>query len=475
MSKRIEGIKEQIRSRIDSGAAGFIDGIPSIRDLMNILGETRHVVNAALKDLEDQGFLLCTAQKGFRVNPALKKAPVEFTQNSIRVVINEFMPWQIDFWCKIISRFEKLNAGCKVQPYFVRTEKQLAKILHASNGEPTVIIHYHDDHDSEVPLVPLTEIRRVGGSDLHQDDLLPGLRHSSDPYTIAYQVQPAMVFYNCDKNAPQPTGNWSLNEFLEWTRENFGAGSVGPINTNFLGEIMGLATVRQLDREVVRGKLERLIGAMAYVREHRLYNYNLTKPSQLQATRQLSTGVVDVIIRNSFYAKSIPSREEGNRPFSVYAAPLNEGACITPPLCYLAIAGLSCDKPSAEFFQYVLGEEAQLTMMRDGMGVSPFKRFGQKVIDNPAGVIPGFDSIVEQVMHRSCFSSQQEAAVDDKEKDFIVHLLTDKIILPVLSGKEDKNHKEMIEDYIARLDEYYSSQPAEPQLEILRRQLLASY
>lgn len=475
MSKRIKDIKEQIRGRIDSGATGFIDGIPSIRDLMSILGESRHIVNAALKELEDQGFLLCTAQKGFRVNPVVKKSPAISHKSAIKVVVNEFMPWQIDFWCKVITAFEKLNPQYKVQPYFVRTEKQLAKILHAGNGEPTVIIHFQDGDDNEIPLVPLAEIKRLCGSDLNHDDLLPALQRVSDPYTIPYQIQPAMVFYNSGNNPPVPSENWSLIDFLKWVNDNFGRSSTSPINTNFLGEVMGIANVNQLDHKVIRGKLEYLIDAIVFVRDHQLFYYDSVPPSQVQTIRQLSTGSVNVAIKNSFYTRAILSGGPGNKSFSVFAPPLEDKAMVSPPLCRLAMAGLSCDQASAKFFQYILDEKTQLKMMKEGVGVSPFRSFGQKAVESPDELIPGFAAVVRQAMERSEFLSLQEHSVDSEEKKFITHLLTDKIILPVLTGTCNRNYEKLISDYMTKLDEFNSSLPAEPQMEILRKQLLASY
>ena len=97
MSKRVDALKEKLRQRIVSGAAGYREGLPSLRELMQLFGESHHVVNSALKALEREGILLCQPYKGFQVARPYAAPVLVRSAAELNVIILEENIWQTGF------------------------------------------------------------------------------------------------------------------------------------------------------------------------------------------------------------------------------------------------------------------------------------------------------------------------------------------------------------------------------------------
>ena len=162
MSKRVDALKEKLRQRIVSGAAGYRESLPSLRELMQLFGESHHVVNSALKALEREGILLCQPYKGFQVTrPYAAPAPVRSAAAELNVIILEENIWQIDFWCWVVKQFELHHGDCRLSPRFLTDEAAVIEFLgRRPPDEPAVVVHATDAIVNAGPTIPRPEIAR---------------------------------------------------------------------------------------------------------------------------------------------------------------------------------------------------------------------------------------------------------------------------------------------------------------------------
>src|SRR5258706_10043957 len=100
-------LRKQIQQCIDLGELGFIDRLPSQRDLAKRFNVSSFVVFEALKTLETMGMVRCMPRKGAVVLRKSLDAPR--TRTVVNTLLRETRPWQVSYWYEVIARFEELH------------------------------------------------------------------------------------------------------------------------------------------------------------------------------------------------------------------------------------------------------------------------------------------------------------------------------------------------------------------------------
>ncbi len=439
MSRRIDGLKKTIKNNIAAREIGFLDTIPSIRDLTLLLGESRHVVNAALKELEEEKVLVCQPQKGFRINPALNHnsnvpAPVSAVE-TVEVIFTENLRWQTAHWTKMVKVFEKNNPGYKVMPRFLSNTEKAEEFINAGHGKPIVIVRTPPElFNGANHFIPVAEIERVLGEPLLAGaEMMPGLDRLLRNDAMPYILQPSMLLVRKNNQSDIPAlGSWG--SLIEWCHEQYGERCVVPINTHLLLQRIGLWQKELLDETQLRSRLELVAGLMGLVRKYNLYYVDLLREDSFSQMRRILDGSVRVMNRNSFYFGAIAEQcREHNVEF--YPLPLEENGFIDIPVCFAAIAGTACSQGAAKFFQFVLGRENQTAILAQFLGISPFRCWNQPVLDNPGKYPVNLNMVIRQILEVPEDKIIYEHRQFSELQDYINCLVTDKLILPLLAGE----------------------------------------
>ncbi len=468
MSKRIDQLKLELRRRIDLGSEGFVGKLPSIRELTVLFGESRHIVNAALKTLQSEGVLLVEPQKGFRVNPALH--PARVTQNRmIEVLICEDLPWEVDFWCRMIRRFEEQHPGWSVSCRFIEKPEPAREFLQRRGGAPTVIIRCEPELlTPDRVLVPLAAIERCCGVPLTSGPLLPG--REPDAYRLPYQVQCPMVFCAVRSGESEIPDCSSWRKLVESCDRLYGAESLLPFNPLILVQTLGLFRVTELAESELRRRLRELAEVIEFIQNRKLYRWNDIPEHRLGPTRMLlGNSNCRVLVRNSFHYGALcpPAPRSEIRLFPL---PLAADGYQMLPICQLALAGLGCEEPEAEFFRFLLGPEVQDSMMREGLGFSPFRAPLLRALARPELYPEGYDRIINMLLAQPT-PLTPETAHTSRLADQVNMMLVDHLLLPIFTDRAP-DRETLIADCLARLQEIAREHAAGRQAARLRRQLL---
>ncbi len=445
MSGRIDRLKQTIKNNIAARKAGFLETIPSIRDLVELLGESRHVVNAALKELENEKVLICKPQKGFQINPAVKPGIAE----SIEIVFTENLRWQTAHWTRMVHNFEQLHPQYKVTPRFISDIAKVSEHIDSCRGKPVVIVHTPPELLSGGGhFIPIPEIERILGEP-PAAVMMPGLEHFHSNNSLPYILQPPMLLIR--KNRAEDTPDLdSWQHLFQWCSKEFGGQSVLPINTELLLQRIGLCRKVTPNEEQLRSYLATVAGLMRFVRKQKLYYVDLLSQDNFSQVRKILDEPLRVLNRNSFYYGAVAEFCK-DRMIELYPPPLEKDGCIDVPVCQLSIAGSTCTQGSARLFQYILGRDNQTAMLKEFLGISPFRCWNQQVLEHPEEYPVNLDRIIRQLLEVPASQLLYEYQKKTDLQEFINCLVTDRLILPLLSGELTGREREQQEiDYICR-------------------------
>lgn len=439
MSKRIDAVKQILKQKILNGEPGFLEGTPSIRELTDLLNESRHVAATALKELEQENILFCTPQKGFKVNPAFRTLPsTEWrTGSDVEVVFTEDLPWQTDFWCRIIRKFETLHPQWKVKPYFLPDPEKVRELLDQRRNHPVVIVRSPEElHHCGIGFVPVSEIERNCGNGFRKEDIIPELQTLRLSDSMPYLLQPSMLFYTALPNQKLPdTSSW-LN-LMKWMKQSYGSHSVMPVNSTLMLHSIGFFRRQAMNDTELREKLEELTELLAFIQENELYNVDMQTSDRFEQTRRLLIDHSGAAVKNSFYFGAFSLKEE-TPPIGIHALPLAPDGSSEIPYCRISMAAPECTRPAAEFFGFILGETVQTALLKECHGLSPYRSCTKKVIEQPESFHPGLATVANQILNLPKQEEHMEGTHSSSIEDFLTQLLTDKLFLPLLSSKPSR-------------------------------------
>ncbi len=467
MSKRVDALKEKLRQHIVSGAAGYREGLPSLRELMQLFGESHHVVNSALKALEREGILLCQPYKGFQVaRPYAAPAPVR-SAAELNVIILEENIWQIDFWCWVVKQFELHHSDCRLSPRFLTDEAAVIEFLgRRPPDEPAVVVHATDAIVNAGPTIPRPEIARQLGHPLPLAELLPGLLDPLHAFSIPYQIQPPLLYYSREKEISGYDWRAGYPAFLDWLEHNCAPGRFAPLNIPLVMGALGMEGLILHTRPEIRAKLEFLQNIFERFRDNRFFNLHLPS-GRFADLKQLAAGGLDYTLRGSFCAGAAGLPESAGR-IGLVPPPVQPDGRLIQPVPYAVIAGNRCTSAAARFVEFLLSDEVQRTMMQRCLGLSPLDRILRAAEAEPAGYPFDIAPVIRYVRQEYPKSLPGQIYQPESDYDFLIETLTDRMVLPLLTGAADRrNSKRMIDE----LEELFLARAAQLRPELNRNRL----
>lgn len=471
MSKRIGNLKEELKKAINSGAPGFRESLPSLRELIPLYGESHHVVNTALKELEREGLIKCIPYKGYKVVGSEEQNSRKTEKNSfINVLVVEDLIWQIDFWCECFKLFEKKHPGWKIKPHFISNTDTAIQFLNREMGtESTVIIHARSQFRAHCTMVPRPEIERVSGRKLPVGDLLKGLLDPLDAFTFPYQIQAPLLFCRKKKNMTPYDWKKGYSAFLDWVRENYSREQLAPFNTQLFLSGMGCEKLELMPRESIRKKLSQLLKFLQKISRSKLINLNLP-PGLTSDLKQLHAGKLGCTVRGSYCAGAVDYPWSSDA-IAIYPPPLEPDGKIPQPVSSLAIAGTHCTGESAEFFHFLLDREVQDRSMRACLGFSPLESCLDHALEHAAEYPFDIAGIIQYVKQESIRAPLLSSGIYGH--DFITKILTDRLVLPLLTDScPDAGAHRILDELEEELMQYAGKNNTDARHNALRRHFL---
>lgn len=447
MSKRVENLKAKIIANIAARTPGFCESLPSLREQTQIFGESHHVVNVALKELEQEKIIRCIPYKGYKVIASFPAAgdgdagetPPE--GGVIHVLVLENLVWQIDFWCSCIQMFEKENPQLCVTPYFIADRKAAASFLEGMKDGPVVAIGFTENDGRGLPLVPRPEIARVSGQPLPVGDLLDDLIEPQDAFTVPYQIQPPILF--CRKTLDirnyDPTAG--IDAFLDWTAASYGSHSLSPLNIPLLLSALGMEPIYLLPPGKMAEKLRLLFRIVRKIRDNNLYHLGL--PAGVASDiKMIANGKLQCAIRGSYCAGASGYPKSADR-VAILPPPEEPDGMLRQPVSRLAVIGSHCTSGAAAFFRFILGEKVQTMMMKNALGLSPFKSILDGAVRNPEAFSFNIAPIIDYAVrdHKKRLAAELPPYHEELSEK-CADILIENLMLPVLTGKFDEEKQE---------------------------------
>ncbi len=456
MSKRVDRLKARILANIKDGVPGFSESLPSLREQTQIFNETHHVVNIALKELEEEDVIRCIPYKGYKVVAQFAKpaaAAPSGESGVIHVLVMENLVWQIEFWCRCIRKFEEMQPNCKVRPYFIAEKKAISALLKNMNGGSVVLIGDLAKIDGEVAtLIPRPEIARVSGAPLPEDDLLDGVLEPLDAFSMPYQIQPPLLFCRKAAGAAKYDPDAGYEKFLDWVAQSYGGNSLAPLNMPLMFDSLGLEGIYTLSREQIGKKLKLLLKLAGKMKEHDLLHLGLPE-GMASDMKMLASGQLQCTIRGSYCAGAANFPKSADE-ITIQPPPREQDGRLIQHVCRMAIAGTSCNALTAEFFRFILGRDVQMQIMKDGLGISPCRSILSEAVKAAGDFAYDIDSVIKYVVKESRkASSHGLPARDGKLYLECANFLIDELMIPVLSGKLDPARKGLPAELAERLVE----------------------
>ncbi len=450
MSKRVDKLKSRILLNIRDGVPGFCESLPSLREQTLIFNETHHVVNMALKELEEENIIRCIPYKGYKIlAQAAKPVKVEVSGESsvIHVLITENLVWQIDFWCRCIKIFEEMYPGNKVMPYFIAEKKAISALLKSINGDSVVLIGDLSKIDKrEVMLIPRPEIARVSGTVLSEDDFLADMIDPLDACSIPYQIQPPLLFCRATSKLEKYNPDAGYEAFLDWVVEAYGSHALAPLNMPLFFDSLGIGQIYALTEEQIHRKLKLLLKLAVKMKEENILHMEL--PDDVSSDMKLlAAGQLQCTIRGSFCAGAANFPRTAGE-IAILPPPEETDGRLIQPVSRMAVAGTSCSQGAAAFFHFILGQGVQLQIMKEGLGISPFRSIAEAAVKDADQFGYDIGSVIRYV-EREC---RKAPGLHDNE---LCHecaaILIDNLLIPVLSGSFDGNKNGLLKELTGRL------------------------
>lgn len=470
MSKRVNQLKAKIAECIAAKTSGFKESLPSLRDLMQLFGESHHVVNAALKELEEDGILVCTPYKGFRLADKVQLS-ADSAENLIDVIIMENNPWQVSFWYEVFEAFAKANPKWRIEPKFSSDEEWVIKTLNERKSEDAALVfHSCNEVNRRCQLIPRMEILRSQKRFRPMSDLLPGALDMMDVYSIPFQLQPPLLFSRRELDFSKYDYQQGLNAFARYISENSEERVLTPMAVSFMLSSLGMDDLFNVEPEELPHKLELFLNMLLKIYRNKIFR--LTLPQGLFADmKELEANNIKYSIRGSYCsgAAGLPWTFD---KITVLPPPVSPEGRVFIPVSSAVMAGTRCTAGAVEFLNFVLSDETQMMMMSTAIGFSPCGKILDKAVNNKDQFKYDIVKVAEYIRHavmRPMISSDTfMAQVDDK----LVPLITDNLILPVFSSEiSPEKEKEFLSATVNAILAYRNNHPEESK-SLLRKRFL---
>ncbi|WP_288559223.1 hypothetical protein [uncultured Victivallis sp.] len=219
-------------------------------------------------------------------------------------------------------------------------------------------------------------------------------------------------------------------------------------------------------RPEIRAKLEFLQNIFERFRDNRFFNLHLPS-GRFADLKQLAAGGLDYTLRGSFCAGAAGLPESAGR-IGLVPPPVQPDGRLIQPVPYAVIAGNRCTSAAARFVEFLLSDEVQRTMMQRCLGLSPLDRILRAAEAEPAGYPFDIAPVIRYVRQEYPKSLPGQIYQPESDYDFLIETLTDRMVLPLLTGAADRrNSKRMIDE----LEELFLARAAQLRPELNRNRL----
>ena len=384
-------LRKLLQQCIDRGDPGFIDRLPSQRDLAKRFNVSSFVIFEALKALENEGLVRCMPRKGAQVVRKSSDAPVMKT--TVQTLIRETRSWQVAFWYDVIAQFEQSHPHIKIQPHFAIDASSYHTHLSSAARENWVMLCVPQDSFGEFPRVPVNEILEREEAESYRASFFKPLPEASAVFSMPYAFQPPAMIYKCKPDGDPPGISWTWEQCVQWSVKNFGRAS---LNTPLLmmllesiGFLMHPDAVGGHDQNLAR--LKHLASTLLRFAETDVL---LAKEmSTEEMAESFNSGTLGAAFRTSFNWPGMGLKKGGN--LRVWPAPVETGGACCADAVNISMLGVRADPAAVEWFKYILSDEFQLLQMERGFALSPRAVCLQQVNADPQRFPPGFAELVE--------------------------------------------------------------------------------
>ena len=233
---KIQEFIETLSALIQAGAPGFLDRLPSRRELAAQYGISPASVQIALQELEKRGLVTNYPQKGSRVNPRPGCAVAAATarEEVIEVTVFENLPHQTGFWLERFRAFEQKNPSCRIRARFCDSGSSAIPAGTRAALRPPRLAKLP-------PAVPLNEIFGNDRLDAVRGEALEQFADWDWSLCLPYQVQMhAFVYRGSDRNPLVPAEGETVAAWLERVRAALGRRSLLPPRNDWLAAACGV-------------------------------------------------------------------------------------------------------------------------------------------------------------------------------------------------------------------------------------------
>lgn len=418
---KIQEFIETLSALIQAGAPGFLDRLPSRRELAAQYGISPASVQIALQELEKRGLVTNYPQKGSRVNPRPGCAVAAATarEEVIEVTVFENLPHQTGFWLERFRAFEQKNPSCRIRARFCDSgSSAIPAGTRAALRLPRLA--------KRPPAVPLNEIFGNDRLDAVRREALEQFADWDWSLCLPYQVQMhAFVYRGSDRNPLVPAEGETVAAWLERVRAALGRRSLLPPRNDWLAAACGVvdAVGRTPAGIETSEELYNYFNALAFYARQDLINHEIS-PEEPHAPL-LQSGRLSGLIDFTHHWNSFRLLEPGNG-FQIAPLPYAAGATNGVFIARAALFGTATvSAAERRFFEYLVSAEFQLAQMDALMGLSPFA--GQ--LETELLRAPKLAALIRQY-RRQPFRRCTEAAWTE-----LGDLLIDPVLLPLIAGE----------------------------------------
>lgn len=417
---KIHEFIETIAELIRTGAPGFIDRLPSRRELAAQYGISPASVQIALQELEKRGLVTNIPQKGSRVavRPGAAGVATSERREVVEVTVFENLPHQTAFWLERFRDFERRNPGFEVRARFCDSK--------AAIPEGTRVALRLPRRDGLPPAVPLNEIFGNERFDRVRHSALAQFSDWDWSLFLPYQVQMhAFIYRGPDSNPLVPARDETVTAWLERVYARLGERSLLPPGKDWLAATCGLIeTVGRSLRGIEKSpELLTYFQALEFYARKNLINHEIS-PDEPHA-RELRSGRLFGVADFSHHWHSFRLFEAGSE-FQIAPLPHVRGTANDVFVaCAVLFGKEAVSSGERTLFKYLVSSEFQLAQMEFPVGLSPFA----EILDAERSRTPKLAALIEQ--YESC---PLRYVPDEIWREFS-ELLLESVLLPLVAGE----------------------------------------
>ncbi len=417
---KIHEFIETIAELIRTGAPGFIDRLPSRRELAAQYGISPASVQIALQELEKRGLVTNIPQKGSRVavRPGAAGVATSERREVVEVTVFENLPHQTAFWLERFRDFERRNPGFEVRARFCDSK--------AAIPEGTRVALRLPRRDGLPPAVPLNEIFGNERFDRVRHSALAQFSDWDWSLFLPYQVQMhAFIYRGPDSNPLVPARDETVTAWLERVYARLGERSLLPPRNDWLAACCGVVDLvgRSLAGIESSPELSSYFNSLAFYAQKNLINHEIS-PEEPHA-HLLQSGRLAGLIDFTHHWNSFRLLEQGNE-FQIGPLPFAPGAANGVFIAHSALFGTDRVHSSEQhFFEYLVSPDFQFAQMDALMGLSPFL----KLLKEEQSRIPKLAPLIEQFQRQPFRRCSEEPWAELSE------LLMEPVLLPLIMGE----------------------------------------